>query len=156
MHRFALGTSVWDADGECFLNEFDVEEGEHEGTPEVEVRLDETLAEPDDVLRYCYDYGVDWSQTLGFEMVTPGTCERPRVLAGKHQAPEEDSGGIWAWNEDPDLEPLDLQDLDEELAPSGPPRAGALSRVALWLQRLSRLRRRPEPQEGAGLRRTRV
>jgi len=116
LHRFALGTAVWDPHAEYFLNAFDVEEGEEEGTPEVEVRLDETLAEPGDVLRYCYDYGDDWSHTLKLEKVTPGTCDRPRVLAGKHEAPEEDSGGIWAWNEDPDLEPLDLQGLDEELA----------------------------------------
>ena len=116
LHRFALGTSVWDPNAESFLNEFDVEEDEDEGAPEVEVRLDEVLAEPGDVLRYCYDYGDDWSHTLKLEKVKPGACERPRVLAGKHEAPEEDSGGIWAWNEDPDLEPLDLDELDEELA----------------------------------------
>jgi hypothetical protein len=38
------------------------------------------------------------------------------VLAGKYEAPEDDSGGIWAWNDDPDLELLDLQELDEDLA----------------------------------------
>jgi hypothetical protein len=75
----------------------------------------ETLAEPGDVLHYTYDYGDDWSHRLKLEKVTPGACELPRLLAGKHEAPEEDSGGIWAWNDDPDLEPLDLQ-LDEELA----------------------------------------
>jgi hypothetical protein len=116
LHRFALGTSVWDRFAEYFLNAFDVEEGEDEGTPEVEVRLDEVLAEPGDVLRYSYDYGDDWSHTLKLERVSPGACERPRVLAGKYEAPEDDSGGIWAWNDDPDLELLDLQELDEDLA----------------------------------------
>jgi len=82
LHRFALGTAVWDPHAEYFLNAFDVEEGEEEGTPEVEVRLDETLAEPGDVLRYCYDYGDDWSHTLKLEKVTPGRATGPACSPG--------------------------------------------------------------------------
>jgi len=114
--RFALGSSVWDRDAELFLSPFDIEDGEVEGIPESEVRLDQTMADPGDVLRYTYDFGDAWSHTLKLEKVTIVACGRLRVLAGKHEAPEEDSGGVWAWNEDPDLEPLDREELDEYLA----------------------------------------
>jgi hypothetical protein len=119
LHRFALGSSVWDRDAESFLSGYDLEEGEQEGTPEAEVRLDEVLAEPGDVLRYVYDYGDEWLHTLKLEKVLRQPCARLRVLAGKHEAPAEDSGGIWTWNDDPDLEPLDVDELDEDVAEWG-------------------------------------
>lgn len=116
LHRFALGASVWDRDAESFLSGYDQEEGEKDGVPEAEVRLDEVLAEPGDVLRYVYDFGDEWRHALELEKMLPGTCARPRVLAGRHEAPEEDSGGIWAWADEPDLEPLSVHELDEEVA----------------------------------------
>jgi hypothetical protein len=119
LHRFALGSSVWDRDAESFLSGYDLEEGEQEGIPEAEVRLDEVLAEPGDVLRYVYDYGDEWLHALKLEKVLPERCVRLRVLAGKHEAPAEDSGGIWTWNDDPDLEPLDVELLDEDVAEWG-------------------------------------
>ena len=60
LHRFALGGSPFDENSELFLCPYDVEEGEDDGTPAKEVRLDETLSEPRDVLQYCYDYGDSW------------------------------------------------------------------------------------------------
>ena len=57
LHRFAVGTSVWDNDAELYLCPFDVREGEDEGIPEQDVRLDEVLVEVGDELHYAYDYG---------------------------------------------------------------------------------------------------
>lgn len=117
LHRFALGTSVFDRHAEHFLCPYDVEEGEaEEGVPESDVRLDEVLSEPGDVLRYTYDYGDQWDHNLKLEKVMPGVCGRPRVLAGRREAPEEDSGGTWAWNDDPELGPLNIDELDEDVA----------------------------------------
>lgn len=112
LHRFALGRSVWDRDAEVFLCPHDVEEGDVDGgVPEDQVRLDELLSEPGDLLRYVYDYGDEWAHVLKLEKVNPEPCLQPRVLAGKHEAPEEDSGGMY----EDHLEPLDLDDLNEDL-----------------------------------------
>ncbi len=50
LHRFSLGDSAWDDGAERFLCPFDVEEGEDDGVPACDVRLDEVLAEPGDRL----------------------------------------------------------------------------------------------------------
>ena len=93
LHRFALGGSVWDRDAQLFLCPFDVAEGEEEGTPEEQVRLDHALSEAGDVLRYVYDYGDDWQLTLRLEATrsaVPGTP--PAVCTdGRRAAPPEDS-----------------------------------------------------------------
>lgn len=112
LHRFALGTSVWDRDAEAFLCPFDVEEGEEEGVPACEVRLDEVLAEVGNVLRYVYDYGDEWSLKLKVERIVPGAAERVRVVAGRRGAPPDDYGGIWAWNEGPGEAAFDVAELD--------------------------------------------
>ena len=69
LHRFALGGGPFDADSQLFLCPFDVEEGEDEGMPAEAVRLDETLQDVGDVLRYVYDYGDSWELTLRLEQV---------------------------------------------------------------------------------------
>jgi hypothetical protein len=56
LHRFVLDDEAW-GDGEKYLCPNDVEEGEDDGFPASDVRLDEVLAAPDDVLTYLYDYG---------------------------------------------------------------------------------------------------
>ncbi len=67
LHRFALGPSVWDREAEVFLCPYDVEEGEEEGVPTSEVRLDEVLGGVGDRLRYVYDYGDEWTLDLKVE-----------------------------------------------------------------------------------------
>ena len=113
LHIFALGRSVWDRDAELFLCPFDVEEGEVDGgVDEAEVRLDELLARPGEVLRYVYDFGDEWGHVLKLEKLDPQPCVRPRVLAGRYQAPEEDSGGRY----DIDRQALDLDELSDLVA----------------------------------------
>lgn len=96
LHRFALGASVFDRQAELFLCPFDVEEGDEDGVPETEVRLDEALAEPGDTLRYCYDFGDDWGHTIVLEKVLPLDSSVPFAVcvAGRRAAPPEDCGGL--------------------------------------------------------------
>lgn len=119
LHRFALGRSVWDRDAEVFLCPYDVEEGDTDGVPEQEVRLDEVLGEPGDVLRYEYDYGDSWALTIRLDVVVEQGegAARAACTGGQGVAPPDDSGGILAWNEtrgdDPDgslgrFEPADV------------------------------------------------
>lgn len=118
LHRFALGSSVWDREAELFLCPDDVEEGEDDGVPTDQVRVDEVLGNVGDALRYVYDYGDEWLVLLKVEKVMNATCDRPRVMAGKHDAPPDDSGGIWDWNERRGAAPLDVGELDAIVAES--------------------------------------
>ncbi len=95
LHRFALGGGPFDRTSELFLCPFDVEEGEDEGAPASEVRLDETMQAPGDVLRYVYDYGDGWELTLRLEEVRP-RADGPTAICldGRRSAPPEDCGGI--------------------------------------------------------------
>jgi hypothetical protein len=96
LHRFSLGGGPFDADSELFLCPFDVEEGEGDGAPAKDVRLDETLQAPDDVLHYAYDYGDGWELTLRLEEVLPLEADTPTAVCvdGRRAAPPEDCGGI--------------------------------------------------------------
>lgn len=98
LHRFSLGGHAFDRTSQLFLCPYDAEEGEFDdegGTPASEVRLDETLQEPGDVLNYLYDYGDSWELTLRLEEVLPSAPDSPTAVAvgGRRAAPAEDSGG---------------------------------------------------------------
>lgn len=96
LHRFALGGGPWDATSELFLCPFDVDEGEDDGTAASDVRLDETLQQPGDVLRYAYDYGDGWELILRLEDVASAGPGAPLALCvdGGRAAPPEDSRGL--------------------------------------------------------------
>ena len=96
LHRFSIGGDTFDMGAEWFLCEYDVEEGEDEGTPDAEVTLDETLVEPGDVLHYVYDYGDNWDLTIRLEEVLPLTDDAPqaRCVDGARAAPPDDCGGL--------------------------------------------------------------
>jgi hypothetical protein len=95
LHRFALGGSPFDLHSEVFLCPYDVEEGEEDGAPAADVRLDETLQQPGDTLHYVYDYGDSWEVTLELEAVRPHDPGAPDAVCtgGRRAAPPEDSGG---------------------------------------------------------------
>ena len=122
LHRFAVGGSVWDRGAQLFLCPYDVAEGEAEGTPEEQARLDQLLSEPGDVLRYVYDYGDDWQLTLRLEKTLPAEPGTPPAVCvdGRRAAPPEDSRfeymneGLAALVEDPDrFEPSEVNGLLE-------------------------------------------
>lgn len=96
LHRFALGGDPFDPRSQVFLCPWDVEEGDDDGVPAEQVRLDETLQEPGDILRYVYDYGDSWELTLRLEQVRPAGPDSPVAVAldGRRAAPPEDCGGM--------------------------------------------------------------
>ena len=72
---------------------------------------------------YVYDFGDDWRHDLVVEKILPAApgVPYPRCTAGRGQTPPEDSGGIWAFNEERALGDeaagsFDPADLTEALA----------------------------------------
>ncbi|MDP9435479.1 MAG: plasmid pRiA4b ORF-3 family protein [Actinomycetota bacterium] len=114
LHRFSLGDTAWDDAAEHFLCPYDVEEGENDGVPACDVRLDEVLAEPGDSLLYTYDYGDEWKHRLVLEQVGE-PVDAVLCTDGRGAAPPEDSGGIWDWDADA-APPFDLAEAQAGLA----------------------------------------
>jgi hypothetical protein len=113
--RFAAGGQPFDLDSQLFLCPYDVEEGEDNGVPASEVRLDELLRTGGDSLSYVYDYGDDWELRLRVESVRPAGDGAPaaRALAGRRAAPPEDCGGLTRAEDLAELQrSLELADLD--------------------------------------------
>ncbi|MCD7102327.1 plasmid pRiA4b ORF-3 family protein [Pseudoclavibacter sp. 13-3] len=105
LHRFALGGSPLDQGVEPFICEYDIEEGDVEGTPESSVHLDEALQQPGDRLFYLYDYGDCWQVTLRLERVIElegasgtSTADSPAATCvdGRRAAPLENTRGLVA------------------------------------------------------------
>ncbi len=96
LFRFSLGGGPYDWESELFLCDFDANDGDDEGTHVSEVRIDETLQNPDDVLRYIYDYGDDWLLKIKLEKVRLAAPEDPIAccVGGRRAAPPEDCGGL--------------------------------------------------------------
>ena len=97
--RFSVGGEPFSRSGQSFLCPWDVEEGEEddEGLPAAsDVRLDEVMQEPGDVLHYVYDYGDSWELTLKLEAVSDADGDAPAatLIDGRRAAPPEDSGGL--------------------------------------------------------------
>lgn len=97
--RFSLGGGPFDHSNQLFLCPYDVQEGELEdegGIPAGEVRLDETMQQPDDVLVYVYDYGDNWELGLRLEDVLPAPADAPSAVCvdGRRAAPPEDCGSL--------------------------------------------------------------
>lgn len=142
--RFAAGGHPFDLDSQLFLCPFDVDEGEEEGLPASQVRLDEVLGDSGDRLAYVYDYGDDWQLRLRLESVRPAGDGSPsaRALGGRRGAPPEDCGGLTR-AEDlaevlPDPAHFDLAELQRslELADLDPVTFGASPALTAVLDRL--------------------
>jgi hypothetical protein len=98
LHRFSIGGLPFDQDSQVFLCPYDAEEredGDEDALPAADVRLDETMGEPGDVLHYLYDYGDSWELTVRLEEVLPAAPGAVSATAvdGRRAAPPEDSGG---------------------------------------------------------------
>jgi len=96
LHRFGAGSSIWDRGTELYLCPFDVDEGEDDGVPENQVRLDEVLVDVGDSLPCVYDYGDNWEHRIRLEAVSDRAAGLPVVtcVGGRRAGPPEDCGGI--------------------------------------------------------------
>ena len=97
--RFSIGGEPFSRSGQAFLCPWDVEEGEEDdiGAPAAsDVRLDEVIQEPGDILSYVYDYGDSWDLRLKLEDVSAADADTPAalVVGGRRAGPPEDCGGI--------------------------------------------------------------
>jgi hypothetical protein len=121
LHGFAAGPDFHGRDAERYLCPFDEAEGEEEGIPEAQVRLDEVLAEVGDTLAYAYDYGDGWEVLLTLEAVLPHEDSAPRALCrgGQRDGPGEDCGG-----------PHSYQLISAATDPASPGRAAAAREFA--------------------------
>ena len=95
--RWAAGHSI--SSSQLFLCPYDAANPEFEdddGLPASQVRLDETLQDPGDQLRYLYDYGDTWELTLQLEQVLTGLDDSATAVLvdGRRAAPPEDCGGL--------------------------------------------------------------
>ncbi len=99
LHGFAAGPEFYSAEAERYLCPFDEEEGEHEGVPEAQVRLDEVLAKAGDTLSYAYDYGDGWEHLMTLEAALPRPDDAPRAVCtgGQRDGPAEDCGGVGSY-----------------------------------------------------------
>ncbi len=137
LHRFSLGDSAFD-DEEHFLCPYDVEEGDDDGVPASDVRLDEVLRDVGDALLYTYDYGDQWDHRMVVEEV--GAGGDVRVVDGGGAAPPEDSGGVHDGDAGQAL-PFDLAEAQEALT-AWSAEAGLPPELAQLLQHVAR-----SPQE---------
>lgn len=95
LHQFTIGPGARDPRVLPFLSAFDEHEGE-DGVPERDVRLDQVLAVPGDLLHYDYDFGDGWQHTVALHEVLPHNpgAQRAMCLAGARSCPPEECGGV--------------------------------------------------------------
>lgn len=100
LHRFSLGGAPFEPGSQVFLCDYDADNPESDddddGPRASQVRLDETLQNPGDKLRYVYDYGDAWELTLQLEQVVTALDVSPTAILveGERAAPPEDCGGL--------------------------------------------------------------
>ena len=117
LHRFASGGTAFDVKAQLYLCPFDVEEGEDEGVPEQDVRLDEVLVEVGETLHYAYDYGDGWEHVVRLEAVLDRSSDAGRVArctGGRRAGPPEDCGGVWGYQDLVAAGEIDGDDFDAE------------------------------------------
>lgn len=84
------------------INGFEIER-ENEFEPaelnSVEVKLNNYPLEEKLSFDYTYDFGDDWEHKITIEKITELGPDYPICLAGKRNAPPEDCGGGWAYED---------------------------------------------------------
>ncbi|MTD17285.1 hypothetical protein GIS00_25465 [Nakamurella sp. YIM 132087] len=97
LHRFSIGGDPFAWDAQVFVCEEDAEHSDDEpdGLLDRDVRLDETMSVPGDVLQYVYDYGDHWDLSIRLEAIVPITDQpRARCITGRRAGPPEDCGSV--------------------------------------------------------------
>ena len=98
LHQFQMGPDARDFMMAPFLSAYDLEEGDEDGIPEAEVRLDQVIAKPGHRLFYWYDFGDSWHHTIKLESIESLPAEA-LCLAGRRACPPEDVGGLGGYEE---------------------------------------------------------
>jgi hypothetical protein len=95
LHGFSLGGRMYEQSAQRFAAEYDLMEGD-DGTPEADVRLDQVLQDPGDVLFYEYDFGDSWYHVITLEGIEEHASGAPfaKVVDGERACPPEDVGGV--------------------------------------------------------------
>ena len=122
LYRFSIGGDPFDWKSECFLGPGDDNDSNARIVTSDEVRLDETLATPGEVLHYVYDYGDCWDIKIFLEEILPLATGAPAATCvdGRRAAPPEDCGGIRS-GEDlaeilPDPAEFDVDEVNDNLS----------------------------------------
>jgi hypothetical protein len=159
LHRVLQGAMGWESahlhgfqvpatDGQRWASIVDASFDDPGSVRETDVRLDQVLAGPDDVLVYEYDFGDSWTHVLQIESERERAHDDPiaSVLDGARACPPEDIGGVYAFNEivaaltaqaEVDGEIGDLLEGLEDYDPE----AFDVSRTDSWVRRLLPTRR---------------
>lgn len=104
MHELIQTLFAWE---DYHLHVFETEYGSY-GTGDEDlghrdpasVTLEQVLRDEGEKLEYMYDFGDGWEHLIKLEKVLPPEPGLvPRCTAGKREAPPEDSGGIWSYEE---------------------------------------------------------
>ena len=105
MHALIQSLFDWE---DCHLYVFETAYGRY-GTGDEDlghrhsasVALEQILRQEGEKLEYMYDFGDAWEHLIKLEKVLPPEPGLiPRCTAGRRNAPPEDSGGIWTYEED--------------------------------------------------------
>ncbi len=122
LYRFSIGGDPFDWKSECFVGPGDDEDSMERIVTSDEVRVDETLAKPGDVLHYVYDYGDCWDIRILLEEILPLAAGAPEATCvdGRRAAPPENCGGIRS-GEDlaeilPDPAQFDVDEVNDNLS----------------------------------------
>jgi hypothetical protein len=112
VHRILQGAMGWDGghlhgyrvpatDGEHWASIVDEFAAEPDEVLEKQVRIDEVLTGPDDVVVYEYDFGDSWIHILRLESERARERDDPpaAVLDGARACPPEDVGGIYGYQD---------------------------------------------------------
>jgi len=96
LYRFSIGGEPFEDGAEAFACPADLAEEPDDAVLDSEVRLDETLADPGDVMHYVYDYGDYWAVTISLDEVRPLDPDGPPAVCvdGRQAAPPEDCGSL--------------------------------------------------------------
>ena len=108
LHQFTTAADPLGYETQGILTPFARAEGD-EGVMESDLRLDQFLATPGDVLHYTYDFGDGWDHTLTLDLVEPAdpavppmdaapTDSTARCLDGARRGPPEDVGGMTGYD----------------------------------------------------------
>ena len=97
LHKFVLGDRPWDRDAVSFVMQSNLDEGFADAPGqdhvELDVRLEELLAEPGESILYLYDFGDDWAHQVTLEAIVDAEVAEASCLDGARACPPEDCGG---------------------------------------------------------------